>query len=181
MADMVLGPEGFTYSGSTNNKDIGQPFYRRAGSQSNYNVGSSYTNIFTSPDWSIPKKSQLVMNFRIPIRQNTTGWGGAYLRTYYRVNSGGWVNCGNSGYTTAMGSGKYMISGHDQMQSFDFLNRTSDFTLGFLIQGRHYDSQNFETGGDHSIENGSSAANTATGVSSHPWWMYMTINGWSRP
>ena len=91
------------------------------------------------------------------------------------------MNCGNSGYTTAMGSGKYMISGHDQMQSFDFLNRTSDFTLGFLIQGRHYDSQNFETGGDHSIENGSSAANTATGVSSHPWWMYMTINGWNRP
>ena len=170
MADMVLGPEGFSYSGSTTNKDIGQPFYRRAGSSSNYSVGSSWTNLFTSPDWSIPKKSQLVMNFRIPIRQNTTGWGGAYLRTYYRVNSGGWVNCGNSGYTTAMGNGKYMISGHDQMQTFDFLNRTSDFTLGFLVQARHYDSSNLDTGGDHDINTGDSAANTAIGVSSHPWW-----------
>jgi len=181
MADMVLGPEGFSYSGSTNNKDIGQPFYRRAGSTNNYNVGGSWTNIFQSPDWSIPKKSQLVMNFRVPIRQNTTGWGGAYIRTYYRVNSGGWVDCGNSGYTTAMGSGKYMISGHDQMQTFDFLNKTSDFTLGFLVQGTHYDSQNFDTGGDHDINTGDGAANTAIGVNSHPWWMYMTINGWTRP
>tara|TARA_S200000501_G_scaffold206733_1_gene194353 strand:- start:980 stop:1525 length:546 start_codon:yes stop_codon:yes gene_type:complete len=181
MADMVLGPEGFSYSGSTNNKDIGQPFYRRAGSSSNYNVGGSWTNIFQSPDWSIPKKSQLVMNFRAPIRQNTTDWGGAYIRTYYRVNSGGWVDCGNAGYTTAMGNGKYMISGHDNMQTFDFLNKTSDFTLGFLVQGTHYNASNFDTGGDHSIENADSAANTATGVSSYPWWMYMTINGWSRP
>ncbi len=181
MADMVLGPEGFSYSGSTNNKDIGQPFYRRAGSTNNYNIGGSWTNIFQSPDFSIPKKSQLVMNFRVPIRQNTNDQGGAYIRTYYRVNSGGWVDCGNSGYTTAMGNGKYMISGHDQMQTFDFLNRTSNFTLGFLIQARHYNAFNMDTGGDHNIENGSSTGNSATGVSSHPWWMYMTINGWSRP
>ena len=178
---MVLGPEGFSYSGSTTNENIGQPFYRRAGSSQNYNVGSGWTTIFTSPDFSIPKKSQLVMNFRVPIRQNTTGWGGAYVRTYYRVNSGSWVDCGTSGYTTAMGSGKYMISGHDQMQTFDFLNRTSDFTLGFRIDVRHYDSQNLDTGGDHSISNGSSTANSVNGVSGYSWWTYMTINGWSRP
>ena len=181
MADMVLGPEGFSYSGSTTNKDIGQPFYRRAGSSSNYSVGSSWTNLFTSPDWSIPKKSQLVMNFRIPIRQNTTGWGGAYIRTYYRVNSGSWVDCGNSGYTTAMGEGKRMISGHDQMQSFDFLNRTSDFTLGFLIQARHYNDTSMNTGASHGIEAAAGAAQTALGTGSQPWRFYMTINGWSRP
>ena len=180
MADMVLGPEGFSYSGSTNNKDIGQPFYRRAGSSSNYNVGGGWNTIFTSPDWSIPKKSQLVMNFRVPIRQDSYSWGGCYIRTFYRIDSGSWIDCGNSGYTTAMGNGKYMISGHDQMQTFDFLNRTSDFTLGFLIQAKHYNAYDMDTGGDHAIENGSSTATTATG-SSYPWWMYMTINGWSRP
>ena len=181
MADMVLGPEGFSYSGSTTNKDIGQPFYRRAGSSSNYSVGSSWTNLFTSPDWSIPKKSQLVMNFRIPIRQNTTGWGGAYLRTYYRVNSGGWVDCGNSGYTTAMGNGKYMISGHDQMQTFDFLNRTSDFTLGFLVQATHYNDVNMNTGSSHGIEAAETEARNRLGTGSEPWRFYMTLNGWTRP
>ena len=119
---MILGPDGFSYSGSTNNQNIGTPFYRRHGSSSGSTVSGGWTNIFQSPDWNIPKKCQLVMNFRTPVRNNTYNWGGMYTRTYYRVNSGGWVDCGHSGYTTAMGYNKYMISGHDNMQTFDFLN-----------------------------------------------------------
>ena len=136
---MVLGPEGFSYSGSTSNENIGQPFYRRAGSSQNYNVGGSWSTIFTSPDFSIPKKSQLVMNFRVPIRQDSYGWGGCYIRTFYRIDSGSWVDCGNSGYTTAMGSGKRMISGHDHMQTFDFLNKSSNFTLGGSSNNYYFD------------------------------------------
>ena len=181
MADMVLGPEGFSYSGSTTNENIGQPFYRRAGSDSNYNVGGGWNTIFTSPDWSIPKKSQLVMNFRVPIRMDSYSWGGAYIRTFYRVNSGGWVDCGNSGYTTAMGLGKRMISGHDNMQTFDFLNRTSDFTLGFLVQATHYNDVNMNTGSSHGIEAADTAARTRLGTASEPWRFYMTLNGWTRP
>ena len=179
MADMILGPDGFSYSGSTNNQNIGTPFYRRHGSNSSSSVSGGWTNIFQSPDWNIPKKCQLVMNFRCPVRNNTYNWGGMYTRTYYRVNSGGWVDCGHSGYTTAMGYNKYMISGHDNMQTFDFLNYTSDFTLGFLVQGTHYNSTNY-TGGDHNIGGASGTAQADIGAST-PWYMYMTLNGWSRP
>ena len=179
MADMVLGPDGFSYNGSTSNANIGQPFYRRAGSNTNYGLNSSWQNCFQSPDWSIPKKSQLVMNFRVPIRNDNNGWGGAYVRPYYRVNSGGWIDCGNAGYTTCMGYGKRMISGHDHMQTFDFTGKTSDFTLGFLIQCRTYDSS-ANTGGSHNLEGADGTAQTDTGTSV-PWRWYMTINGWTRP
>ncbi len=180
MADMVLGPDGFSYSGSTANENIGQPFYRRAGSDSNYTVGGGWTSIFTSPDWSIPKKSQLVMNFRVPVRSDRDDWGGMWTRTFYRVDSGGWVDCGDSGYTTAMGTGKRMISGHDHMQTFDFLNKTSDFTLGFLVQGKNYSGNN-NTGGDHNIDTADNEARNRLGTGAEPWRFYMTLNGWSRP
>ena len=180
MADMVLGPEGFSYSGSTNNQDIGQPFYRRAGSSSNVGVSSGWTNIFQSPDFSIPKKSQLVMNFRCPIRNDDNSWGGCYVRMYYRVDSGGWVGCGNSGYTTCMGNGKRMISGHDNTQTFDFLNKSSNFTLGFLAQGTTY-SGSANTGGSHNLEGASGEAQNRLGTGSYPWQFYITLNGWTRP
>ena len=121
------------------------------------------------------------MNFRVPIRQDSYSWGGCYLRTFYRIDSGSWVDCGNSGYTTAMGSGKRMISGHDHMQTFDFLNKSSNFTLGFLVQATHYNDTNMNTGGDHAIESASSAAQTRLGGGSQPWRFYMTLNGWTRP
>ena len=53
---MILGPDGFSYSGSTNNQNIGTPFYRRHGSNSSTSVTGGWTNIYQSPDWSIPKK-----------------------------------------------------------------------------------------------------------------------------
>ena len=176
MADMVLGPDGFSYNGSTSNANIGQPFYRRAGSNTNYGLNSSWQNCFQSPDWSIPKKSQLVMNFRVPIRQDSYSWGGAYIRTFYRIDSGSWIDCGNSGYTTAMGSGKRMISGHDHMQTFDFLNKSSDFTLGFLVQATHYNDSNMNTGGSHSIESASSAAQTRLGGGTEYYLYYLGLH-----
>ena len=80
-----------------------------------------------------------------------------------------------------MGSGKRMISGHDHMQTFDFLNKSSDFTLGFLVQATHYNDSNMNTGGSHSIESASSAAQTRLGGGGQPWRFYMTLNGWTRP
>ena len=56
MADMILGPDGFSYSGSTANENIGTPFYRRHGSNSSTSVSGGWNNIYQSPDWSIPKK-----------------------------------------------------------------------------------------------------------------------------
>ena len=179
MADMILGPEGFTYNGSTNNENIGRPFYRRHGSNSNYGLDSNWQNCYQSPDWSIPKKSQVMMRFHYPARNDNNGWGGVYTRPYYRINSGSWIDCGNTGYLTAMGYGKRMISGHDHLQTFDFLSQSSDFTLGFLIQCRTYNSS-ANTGGSHSLEGADSTATSDTGTSV-PWRWYMTLLGWTRP
>ena len=178
MPDLTMGPDGFSYASGTQS-NIGIPFYRRATSTSSSSLGSSYSDFFTTPDWNIPKNSQFTIHFRCPCRSETTGWGGLYIRPYYRVNSGSWVQCCNSGFTTSMGTGKRMIGGHDHVQTFDFTNMTSDFTFAIKFQGRRYDSTNAVMGGSHNFA-GADAARTPITGSDNPWWHYCVLNGWSR-
>ncbi len=63
----------------------------------------------------------------------------------------------------------------------DFVNKSSNVALGFLVQATHYNDTNMNTGGDHAIESASSAAQTRLGGGSQPWRFYMTLNGWTRP
>ncbi len=64
---------------------------------------------------------------------------GMYSRLLYRINSGSWISMGDSGYSSVMITGSYSISYYGNSFNFNFESLTSDFTLGFLIQGAPYD------------------------------------------
>ena len=159
-----------------NAKSIGQPFQHRIGANwATNSFGGGWNTIMETGYINLPAKSVFTNHYRGPYRQDTTNWGGCYIRFDYELQSGGgYQYCGNSGYTTAMCSGKYMISGYNHIIKYDFTNQTSDFNIRFRVQGTHYDSTVY-AGADHNLSDGNS---TYTGYGGN-WRHWMTINGFS--
>ena len=79
------------------------------------------------------------------------------VAAYYEVNGNGWIYGGQYGYCRgAMGHGRYMISGTDWVQAFDFKGMTSDFTLRFRYDHLVHDGTAY-TGADHGLSGASSS------------------------
>ena len=97
-------------------------------------------DVTTTPDWSIPAKSTCRLYYQVPVRNDTESWGGLYSRLYYRINQGSWLSLGDSGYSSVMLAGDYSIAYYGCPFTLDFTGETSDFTLGFLVQGAPYNN-----------------------------------------
>lgn len=162
---------------SGNRTNIGVPFQDRDAAQNSVDAGGSYVRLWDTKDFVIPPRSAFTMHFRTPARNDTTGWGGGYVRQYYSTDSGSnWIYLGTTGYLTAMMQGKYAISGHNHMAQFDFTSTATQFNIRFRFDVRAYDNT-FRTGGSSNVANGDS---TYTGTASN-WWQNVTINGFSYP
>ena len=104
------------------------------------NTGS-WSQTITSPDWGCPMRSVGTLYCYIPVRNDGGSWGGSYSRLYYRINSGSWEDCGNSGYSqtdTVMAyNGGGRIDTQTSVFNFDFsdsikLSKSFDLFLIFL-------------------------------------------------
>ena len=119
--------------------------------------GFTYSNSWVdggqqTPDWNIPKRAMLFVYYYSPTRGDVNSWGGMYTNLHYRLNSGGWQDCGHSGYVTRMRTNSYSISRHTGFAVFNLTDQTSDFTIGFKINHMTHDSSgqvndNGEAGG----------------------------------
>ena len=159
-----------------NAKSIGQPFQHRVGTNwQNNSFSGSWTTIMETGYINLPAKSIFTNHYRGPYRNDANSWGGAYLRFYYELQSGGcWIYCGHSCYSTAMCMSKYMISGYNHILHYDFTNQSSDYNIRFRVQGTHHDGTTY-AGNDHGLSDGQ---DTHTGYTGN-WRHWMTINGFS--
>lgn len=119
------------------------PFMYNYVQGSSTSITSGWTTHMTTPDWQLPPKSKAILYFYFPQRNDNGSWGGGYCRVEYRIDSGGWVDLGHSGYSQAdtvmsyNGAGR--IDSQCQSMSFNFSDRTSNFTVAFRFAFQYYD------------------------------------------
>ena len=157
----TLGSQGITFGDGSSLRST--PFRYTHDFTGGVSCGGSnrqYSDITTTPDWSIPAKARCHLYYYVPCRNDTQSWGGMYSRLLYRINSGGWIDMGDSGYSSVMMTNSYSIAYYGNSFNFNFESLTSNFTLGFLVQGAPYNSTAVVTSSNN-IGGGSS-----TGVSS---------------
>ena len=157
---MATTVDGEGYQIGSNNKIYSGPFMynHRDGSGWGMNTGS-WTQTITTPDWGCPMRSVGTLYCYLPVRNDGGSWGGARARLYYRINSGSWEDCGNSGYSqtdTVMAyNGGGRIDTQTSVFNFDFSDYTSNFTVAFRMDYLTYNgnggvnsSCDVTTGGD---------------------------------
>ena len=157
----TLGAQGITFGDGSSLRST--PFRQTHNFTSGVSCGGgnrNYSNITQTPDWSIPAKARCHLYYYVPVRNDTQSWGGMYSRLLYRINSGSWIDMGDSGYSSCMINNDYSIAYYGNSFNFNFSSLSSDFTLGFLVQGAPYNN----TAVIHSSN--SIGSGTSTGVSS---------------
>lgn len=143
---VVLTDKGITGSGGTfgqcSQTQVSAPFMYHHVDNGNYNFSGSWVTFMQTPDWQCPPKTQGIWYFYLPVRNDQGSWGGARVRSYYRINSGSWQDLGDSGYAQNDNTMSYSDGGridHQcQSQQFDFSNETSNFTAGFRLDITHH-------------------------------------------
>ena len=156
----TLGSQGITFGDGSSLRTTPFRHTHQFTSAIDCNAGNrTYTDITSTPDWTIPAKARCHLYYYVPVRNDTQSWGGMYSRLLYRINSGSWIDMGDSGYSSVMITSSYSISYYGNSFNFNFESLTSDFTLGFLVQGAPYDG-NARITGSNDVGNG-----VSTGVS----------------
>lgn len=151
------------------------PFIYNHVDSASYALGGSWTQGPTTPDWQFPAKSKGILYWYFPLRNDSGNWGGGRIRIYYRINSGSWVDLGNSGYgqsdTVMSYNGAGRIDSQCQSLHFNFTSITSNFTCAFRFDCIHHDgngamvgSCNCDTGGNNGLTYNYSANGTPSGV-----------------
>jgi hypothetical protein len=83
--------------------------------------------------------SRIRLDWRVPMRNDTGGWGGGYVDIQYSYDEGAsWHSIGNSGYDGPMASGGDIIT--SMSGSFTFIScPQDDFTMKLKFRHRSYD------------------------------------------
>ena len=112
--------------------------------KSDVTLGTTTATIKEFPVLTIQAGKSLHISLEVPMRNESTSWGGAYINTSVRINGGTWYNLGNSGYCTpVMMNGCKGIGKHCESKALDFitglgLDPLADYTVQFYISGRSY-------------------------------------------
>lgn len=106
---------------------------------------------------TLPAKSKIMYHVYIPMRNDSSSWGGGYTEVQYSINGGSYQSMGNSGYETVM---EYGQSIHSYINNFflDFSDITEEFTITFKWRHRSHDGT-LDVNGRHDIVTGSSSVN----------------------
>ena len=92
----TLTADGFT-DGSTFTQSTA-PFMYNHTDTAGTSIGSSNVELMTTPDWKTPPKAVGQVWIYLH-KEMILSWGGHHITMYYRINSGSWVNMGQSGYS----------------------------------------------------------------------------------
>ena len=127
-----------------------RPFEYRDFNNSGYTYNTGWTNGWSTQNYSIPSRSQCLLRYNIPVRNDSySSWGGGYYsRLYYAINDGSWVDLGHSGFSTGMHTESGDITRYMNHHHFNFDSLTSDFNLKFLFQHLAYNASGDVNGND---------------------------------
>jgi hypothetical protein len=172
---ITLTADGLLFDEGTEMKN--RVFRDEDKTDSSYTYTTSWSNGWTTKNFSIPAKSKVLMRYNIPCRNDdTASWGGGhYSKVYYSINDAAWVDLGNSGYTSCMHTSCGSITRYACWHHFDFNSITSDFTLKFLFSHVSYTGTgningNAIAGGANQVYHGSNTT---------PFRHHVTIEGFT--
>lgn len=129
--------------------------------------GNSWTLMVTMPSLPTFKAgSKILANYQLPLRNDSTSWGGAYIEPQISYNGGStWFSCGSSGYDGAiMHNVSQDIATYSSTLFLDpaLQGVSTDFTPRFRFYARTYDgSANWN--GSHDLGTVSGTATTGAG------------------
>ena len=140
---ITFGPEGIEFpelSGASQiyNRQKSGWFYYKHTSTNGFGFGSSWVDGQTTGTMTLPARSKVFIYTYTPLRGDTYAWGGHYEDLYYSLNGGSWTSIGRSGFVSRMMTDCYPITKHTDCAMMDFYSLSSDFTLAFKTQHRHY-------------------------------------------
>jgi hypothetical protein len=102
-------------------------------------TGTSWTLAYTFPTITdFQKNSKILFFYSIPLRNNSTSWGGCYLEPQVQFDGGSWQSMGSSGYDAVMYLGCSSIRTYRNKILLE-PNINSNFSARFRIYYRSYD------------------------------------------
>jgi len=139
------------------------------------NFTTTYADGFISAPFDVPAKSVVKVDFAIPMRNDSTSWGGGYTRVLYEINaSGTWIDLGSSGFGGVMKLGNSSIDTYSNHFVLDFSSNLTPVSIRIAFRHKSYDGT-LNVNWNHGIEDGA--------TSSYAWThlIVYTINGLTGP
>ncbi len=121
----------------TNKGKIGEIYYQYDSVVKTFSTSWADGKIWDTYDFT--GGSRVRLDWRCPMRNDSSGWGGGYIDIQYSYDDGvSWSSIGNSGYDGPMAIGGDIIT--SMSGSFIFLScPTGDFSLKLKFRHRSYD------------------------------------------
>jgi hypothetical protein len=107
-------------------------------------VTSTAREIHLFPIVTIQRNKDVFISLEIPVRNDSTTWGGLYCNTSVKVNDTTWYDLGNPGYCSPIMNDKTGSTGRVIISKLlDFVpnigvNADEDYTVQFMISGKSY-------------------------------------------
>lgn len=100
-----------------------------------WSLGATFTNVSGFKEGSLVE-----VTYYIPLRNDSTTWGGAYIEPQVTFNNSTWLSCGSSGYTAVMEYGQ-SIGYYQKSLLIDpsLESITGDFQFNIRFYLRSYD------------------------------------------
>jgi hypothetical protein len=97
-----------------------------------YTLGPTFDNI------SCAGNSLIKMMYHVPIRNDSTGWGGIYIEPQISFNDGAWQSLGTTGHEMMINGAPFIMTYRNEILITPSI--TTDFTVKFRFYFRAYDS-----------------------------------------
>lgn len=101
-----------------------------------WSLGATFTNVT-----GFKAGSLVEVTYYIPLRNDSTSWGGAYVEPQVTFNNSTWLSCGSSGYTAVMENGGASISFYGKTLLLDpsLESISGDFQFNIRFYLKSYD------------------------------------------
>lgn len=101
---------------------------------------TTYIDGWVPAAFNVPSKTIVKVDFAIPMRNDSTGWGGCYTEVFYRINAGTWISLGTSGYDgNVMQNSSASIATYTNNFILDFSANQSAISLQIKFMHKSYD------------------------------------------
>jgi hypothetical protein len=109
--------------------------------------------------------SKIRLTYHVPMRNDSTSWGGGYIEPQIRINGGTWQSLGSSGYDGGvMNNTSPSIGSYGNTLLIDPA-QTNDFTVQTRFYHRAYDGT-VKVNGSHDVNNVSGTGSLMSGINS---------------
>lgn len=120
--------------------------------------------------------SILKLFYHVPLRHDSTSWGGAYIEPQISFDSGStWWSLGCSGYDGVMSNGYANIASYRNELYID-PGQSSTFSATFQFYFRAYTAGTLYWNGSHDVNNVSNTATIMSGDSGLQHWMHLIVH-----